>query len=110
MSINQELITALVTLDGFSKENVVPDVYTGTKNKFIAFNIADERGVVCDDSATENVISIQVHLFLPLNENYFNIKDLIKTKLVSIGYSYPVVSQMIDDDKRHLIFECEKVI
>lgn len=106
MSVNQIIINALSPF-GFP---VVPDLYRGAEKRYITFNYADDRAKEFADNTPLLVVAyMQIHLFVPLNENYLSLKKQVRQALFQAGFTYPVVT--IDTEKenniRHIIFECE---
>ena len=84
-----------------------PDVYTGKSEKYFVYNYADERGIAFADDAPEVVkADIQVHFFLPADENFIKIKNRIRSALFRQGFTYPEVTVLKEGKKRHIVFEC----
>lgn len=84
-----------------------PDVYTGEKETYFVYNYADERGIVFADDSPEVVkADVQVHFFLPVEENFIKIKNRIREALFRQGFTYPLVTVLIEEKKRHIVFEC----
>jgi len=107
MNVNQLIINTLSPLD----IPIEPDVYTGDSDKWITFNYADDRGgLFADDGPTCDIVSMQIHLFTPLDFDYLNLKETIRSLLYIAGFSYAKISTIYEDDTklRHTIFECEK--
>lgn len=85
-----------------------PDVYTGEAERYFVYNYADERGAIYgDDVPLETVASVQVHLYLPWKEDFISLKNKVRKSLLREGFTYPEVTNIKDEDKRHIIFECE---
>lgn len=85
-----------------------PDVYTGEAEKYFVYNYADERGIVFADDSPEVVkADMQIHFFLPEDENFIKIKNQIRDALFKQGFTYPEITVRKDGKKRHIIFECE---
>lgn len=106
MTIHAKIIQALKPFG----MPVKPDLYTGTEKRYIIFNYADDRAVLFADNAPLCVVAyMQIHLFIPLDEDYLNIKSRIRKALFDAGFTYPEVTEQIENDtkKRHIIFECE---
>lgn len=108
MNINQKIIDTLSTLGLPVKESI----YTGNEEKWIVFNYADDRGdAYANDAPTVEVVTMHIHLYVPLVFNYPKMKKDIRSLLFEAGFSYATVSTEIETDTRlrHLIFECEYV-
>lgn len=84
------------------------ELYTGGAEKYFQYNYADERGTLFGDGEPgADIASVQVHFFLPQNENFITEKNTIRKRLFAEGFTYPEVTMQIDGKKRHIIFECE---
>lgn len=106
MNVNPIIINALKS-EGLP---VVPGIYTGTADKYYTFNYEDDRGeIFADDTPQIDVVSIQVHLFVPLEFNYISIKKRTRSRLFGAGFSYPSITERDETDtkKKHIIFKCE---
>lgn len=87
-----------------------PDTYTGCKERYFTYNFADERAELYgDDAPIEVTAYVQIHLFMPEEENFIKIKNQVKKALFDQGFTYPAVTIDLERDvkKRHIIFECE---
>ena len=85
-----------------------PDVYTGNKDRYFVYNYADEKGdLYADDSPGTVVASVQVHFFLPADENFIRIKNQIRDALFRQGFTFPAVTVLREGKKRHIVFECD---
>lgn len=85
-----------------------PDIYTGESEKYFVYNYADQRGTLFADDEPETVIaSVQVHFYLPADENFLEVQKQIRTALFKQGFTYPEVTVIREENKRHIIFECE---
>lgn len=98
-----------------------PDSYTGKDSarpeRWITYNFAADNGALYGDDAPNAVVhSIQVHLFMPANKNFFAIQNRIRQALFDDGFTYPEVTVLVDEittansgtsKLRHIVFECE---
>lgn len=85
-----------------------PDIYTGKAEKYFVYNYADERGDLFADDAPGTVIaSVQVHFFMPAGEDFIKIKNKIRKSLFQHGFTFPEVTVIKEEKKRHIIFECD---
>ena len=85
-----------------------PDVYQGDCEKYFVYNYADQRGNLWADDEPETVIaSVQVHFFMPEKENFIKIQNKIRKALFEQGFTFPQVTVLTENKKRHLVFECE---
>ena len=98
-----------------------PDSYTGKDSarpeRWITYNFAANNGDLYGDDAPNAVVhSIQVHLFMPANKNFFAIQNSIRQALFEDGFTYPEVTVLVDEittansgtsKLRHIVFECE---
>lgn len=84
------------------------DIYDGSEERYFVYNYADERPVFYADDAPEAVkASMMVHLYLPAGENFIALKNQIRAALFSKGFTYPEVTVLRENDKRHIVFECD---
>jgi hypothetical protein len=82
--------------------------YTGNELTYVIFNKADDIGVVfADDEPQIDQVSMQIHLFTPLN--YLTLKKQIRSKLFKAGFTYPQVQERYEEDAKtnHVVFECQ---
>lgn len=98
-----------------------PDVYTGKDSdrpeRWITYNFSYDNGDLFGDDKPNTVVhSVQVHLFLPASKNFFTVQNTIRDLLFEEGFTYPIITNMIDDHTtastgtqklRHIVFECE---
>lgn len=109
MSFYTEIIDSL---NGSGFRNISIDKNLNDEEKYIVIKVAsDSGGDFGDDASQADVISLQIHYFLPLQENYLADKKKIRKALLYAGCTYPEVTQFTESDTRirHLIFSCEKV-
>jgi len=106
MSVNSILKTCLET-------NTYPVEfmdYDGAATTYFTFNFVDERGeLFCDDVPEMVKYSIQIHFFSPKTFNHNALKTKVRNDLFALGFSYPSVVTLYEDDSKlnHLVFECE---
>ena len=106
MTLNKRIITTLSSLGypvDFGK-------HEGDSDKYIVFNIVDERGDhFADDAPQAETGYIQVHFFAHKDFNHNTVKKNIKNLLFNAGFTYPRVQTLYEDDTKlfHLIFETE---
>lgn len=106
MSINKLILS---TLNPFNLP-IKQDKYDGTETSYFVWNIADDRGYTsAEDEVLTDLVSIQVHLFVPITYNYLTIKKQIRQALKQSGFSYPQINIFVEDDTnlRHIVFSCE---
>ena len=85
-----------------------PERYTGSDERYFTYNYADERpSLFADDRALEVTASVQIHFYLPKHEKFSKLKREIKEALQAHGFTYPEVTILTEEKKRHLIFECD---
>ena len=88
----------------------VPDIYEGSEKKYFTFNISDDRGFLfADDVPSTNRVTVQVHFFLPMEENYIAERAAVRKALLDAGFTYPVIEMFTENDTqvRHIVYECE---
>lgn len=112
MTINQKIINALKPYG----MPVVPDHYSGKEKRYIEFNLYDDKGEVFADEEPEfDVVLVEVHLFLPREEDYLEIKKQIRRSLQEAGFCYADIAEIVEPEAtneypygiRHLTFETE---
>ena len=87
-----------------------PDVYPGDdRERWITYNTVWERGALYgDDTAHDMVTRIQVHLILPKNENFYDVRKRLRDALIEQGFTFPeMVDNSIEGMQRHIVFECD---
>lgn len=92
-----------------------PNTYEGEEKRYFTFDSADERGTdFGDDEPSCIAVDMQVHFFLPIEENgaqinYLQLKKQVREALFSAGFTYPEVTETTEPENniRHLIYECE---
>ena len=87
-----------------------PNVYSGeSADRWFVYNYADNQGEdFADDEPGSIKVSLQLHLYLPFEENYLSLRDRIREALFAQDdFTYPVVTDLGKDaiGKRHLVFE-----
>lgn len=85
-----------------------PDLYKGEDCRYFTYNyVTDEGALFGDNKAGGAIVSVQVHFFLPADENFIKIKNQIRLELEKQGFTFPEVTVLKEDKKRHIIFECD---
>lgn len=87
-----------------------PGVYKGEDKKYFTYNYSDDRGGLYADNIPETtIVSVQVHFFLPLRENFIKEKNQIRQALFQQGFTYPEVTVLTESEEkiRHIVFECD---
>lgn len=106
MTVNQKIREALAPFGC----PVKPDLYTGNEARWFTFNEADNRAALhANNSPRGDRVAMQIHFFLPLEENYLSERRRIRRALLNAGFTYPFITMLTEDDTRirHIIFECE---
>ena len=88
----------------------VPYRYEGKETKYITYNYAADNGRdFGDDGPGCNEVSVQIHFFMPLKENFQKEKTRIRQLLFFQGFTWPEVMVLEENDTktRHIIFECD---
>lgn len=88
-----------------------PDAFDRDDETYITYNISQEEPANFGDDAPGAVIcTVQVHLFLPKDTNFFSLRNRLKTELFKQGLTYPEITYNTIEtgtDTRHIVFECE---
>ena len=82
----------------------------GTLDRWVTYNTADDRGALFGgDGAQENVLSLQIHVYLPEHEDYLDLKKRIRKSLSDADFTWPVITVETEEEHRvrHIIFECD---
>lgn len=109
ISVNKEIMDILK----LTELPVAFGSYTGTEKNYIVWNYADERGALFADGFAEfDLVSIQIHLFVPKTTNHIEHKKNIKELLITNGWSHPIINTMYESDTNyfHIVFSTEKEI
>lgn len=87
-----------------------PGTYTGSEKRWFTYNYVEDYGDNYADDTPQSVINrIQLHFFLPAQDDYTEIKNRIRDALFKQGFTFPEISVLDDPDPklRHIAFECE---
>ena len=86
-----------------------PDVYTGdSPDGWFTYNYADDYGTnFADDAPQAVIVSVQVHLFLPLKKNFIATKNKVRNALFNQGFTFPDITVLTEDKWRHIVFSCD---
>ena len=112
MTVNKKIIDALKPFG----MPVVPNHYSGTEKRYMEFDLYDDKGTCfCDDYPEMDIVTVQVHLFLPAEENYLSLKKQIRKALYEAGFTYADITEIVEPEAtsqypkgiRHLTFETE---
>lgn len=84
-----------------------PNLYTGTENRWFTYNYADDYdSEYADDEPQTIKVQVQVHLFLPINDNFISTKNQVRAKLRTYFTGIEVEEMTEGDTLRHLCFTC----
>lgn len=104
MSVNTIIINALKPFGYPCKQNI----YDGSEEKYFIFNYADETGANFGDNEPGCILcSMQIHFFLPVSINHLSEKKKVREALFAAGFTYPVVTELIENKVRHIVYECD---
>lgn len=95
-----------------------PNHYTGKESRYVEYNYAVLSGRnFGDDRPLCNVADVQVHLYMPLKENFLTRMKQMQEALFEAGFTWPEVTVLSEYDEvetskgldgiRHIVFECE---
>lgn len=85
------------------------DVYVGESDHWFTYNYVSDYGdLYSDDEPAEIVVSVQVHLYLPLQEEFIELKNRVRRAIYAQGFTLPQITFQMTEDKvyRHMIFTC----
>lgn len=112
MTVNKKILEALKPFG----MPVVPNHYNGNEKRYIEFDLYDDKGTCfCDDYPEVDIVTVQVHLFLPMEENYLSLKKQIRKALYDVGFAYADITELAEPEAtsqypkgiRHLTFETD---
>ena len=112
MTVNRKIIEALKPYG----MPVVADHYSGKEKRYIEFNLYDDTVTVFADGEPEtDIVTVQVHLFLPREEDYLQLKKKIRRSLCNAGFCYADITEFTESEAtdqyprgiRHITFETE---
>ena len=87
-----------------------PDFSTQGEETYVVYNTVNEMPDNFGDDVPEDVIvDLQVHLYLPAHQNFFDLKNKMCKALFSQGFTYPSIplNEVEDNRVRHIVFEFE---
>lgn len=86
-----------------------PDFSTQGEDTYVVYNTVNESPVNFGDDTPENVVvDLQVHLYLPAHQNFFDLKNKLCKALFEQGFTYPSIPlNQVEKDVRHIVFEFE---
>lgn len=85
-----------------------PDIYTGEAERYFTYNYAADEGTLFgDNGAGSAIVSVQIHFFLPADDNFIKIKNQIRSELEKQGFTFPEITVIRENKMRHIIFECD---
>ena len=88
-----------------------PDFSTQGEDTYVVYNYMAETPANFGDDEPHSVIEdLQVHLYLPAEKNFFEIKNKLCRSLFEQGFTYPSIplNEVEDNQKvRHIVFEFE---
>lgn len=87
-----------------------PDFNTNNEDVYAVYNYSAETPVCFGDDTPQSVIEdLQVHLYLPAEKNFFDIKTKMCKSLFQQGFTYPSIplNEVEDGKIRHIVFEFE---
>lgn len=106
MNLNQRLIKALSPL-GLP---AAPDVDVKHRNRTFTFNYDLLPDQFADGRPLYWRALVQVHLFLPLEEDSVALRGMIPGILAGAGFTWPEVVDATDGQSQHYVFETETIM
>lgn len=103
MSINESILAAVTP--------VVPEIasgsYPGDADTYCTFNYTEHPSNFGDDHPETALFDVQIHLYLPANQNSLALRREIRNNLIEQDFSPPTIYNMSDSEGQHYVFECE---
>lgn len=87
-----------------------PDFNTNGEDVYVVYNYMAETPTCFGDDTPQSVIEdLQVHLYLPAEKNFFDLKAKLCKSLFEQGFTYPSIplNEVEDGKVRHIVFEFE---
>lgn len=106
MNLNQRLIKALSPL-GLP---AAPDVDVKHRNRTFTFNYELLPTQFADGRPLYWRALVQVHLFLPLEEDSVALRGMVPGILAGAGFTWPEVVDATDGQSQHYVFETETIM
>lgn len=106
MTSYQKILQACKSL----KLPAYPDFSTQGEDTYVVYNTVNEMpDNFCDDVPEDVIVDLQVHLYLPAHQNFFEIKNKLAKSLFAQGFTYPSIplNEVEDNRVRHIVFEFE---
>lgn len=87
-----------------------PNVYTGNDlRKWATYNLSDREPVAFSDNDNPVYVDyVQVHIFLPMTENFFSLMQTVSEDLKAAGFTAPDLMVQVESEEKlqHLVFSC----
>lgn len=83
------------------------DVYNGEAAVYLVYNYTEIPADYGDDDAQHYINLVQIHLYAPHGVNTVATRREISTRLMSAGFTRPIITPASDKDGQHYVFECE---
>lgn len=105
MSIESRLKKIL----GMFGDPVENGAYHGKATRYWTFNISTHGANFADDMPQDEICLVQIHLFAPRTFNHLNYIRAAKVALANDGFIWPEVTDLSDDEGRHIVLETARV-
>ena len=83
----------------------VPHLYAGSATEYCTFNYTRYPAEFSDNAPSALGYSIQVHYFLPLNDNPNAKLNRLANALFAVGFDYPQIVDATDEVGQHYVLE-----
>ena len=103
MTVNEILVQALDPL-GIP---LYPDVYLGEDAAYFVFTYSSVGDAFADDRPGVERHLISLHYYGPLAGNPLRLIDDAKRALFQAGTTWPQTTHLSDENRRHIVLECE---
>lgn len=101
MSIDSKIRSAITPIVSVC----VPHLYNGTKTEYCTYNFTRYPTDFCDNAPMAIGYSIQLHYFLPSENNPNNKLAQLESALFAAGFDYPQIVDATDNVSQHYVFE-----
>lgn len=105
MSINELLRNAVLPIVPICE----PETYDGNSEEYCTFNYSEFPDILAEGCPDVIRYEVQLHWFLPKNQNPIKKKVKIRQALLAAGATYPSTIPAGDEAGQHYVFEFQFV-
>lgn len=102
MTVNERVLAALGEI-----APVYPDLYEGEEREYIVFTYSEVPQAIGEGTPTDYVCLLAVHYCAPHGKDTVETRNRIAAALASVGFTWPSIMNVSDEDGQQYMFECE---